>query len=73
MATVGLTPHGTMVAENIRNFQGSASHNLRSSSRAFGILVKPVKRAHDFTDCAGCHARVKEPSYRAWRGRAGPG
>ena len=69
MTCIGFTPSGPVVAEDIRDLQGGASHDRRGLCRRLVLRCpqrEPIQRAHDRADHVGGHLRVK-------RGRIGLG
>ena len=61
MAAIGLTPSGTMVAEDIRNLQSWAEHERRVLLRRLvlvALLDQLIERTNDLGDQLGGHARV---------------
>ena len=57
VATVGVTPSGAVVAEDIRDLQGGTGHNPCALCRRSRLLLsqrrQPVERTHDRTDGVG--------------------
>ena len=59
MTGIGLPPCRAMVAEDIRDLQGGASHDRRASSGRLVILVdEMIERAFDVADRIGGDLRV---------------
>ena len=62
VATVGVTPSGTVVAEDIRDLQMGASHGPPLLGRRLVLLGpqrgEPVERAHHLADDVGGDLRV---------------
>jgi hypothetical protein len=59
---IGYPPCRTVIAENIRDFQGRAQHSRRASARCLNLLELDrdvLQRAHDRIDGPGRHPRVE--------------
>src|ERR1700722_6372647 len=62
MTGIGLPPCRAMVAEDIRDLQGGASHDRRGLCRRLVLRYQqsePIQRAHDRADYVGCYLRVE--------------
>src|SRR5471032_2311631 len=59
---ISFTPGGPVVAEDIRDLKGWASHDRRGLCRRLVLRCpqrEPIQRAHDRADHVGGHLRVK--------------
>ena len=62
VACIGFTPSGPVVAEDIRDLQGGASHDRRGLCRRLVLRCQrrePIQRAHDRADHVGGYLRVE--------------
>src|SRR5260370_3424915 len=61
VASIGLPPSRAMVAEDIRDLRGGASHDRRGLCRRLLLRCRrrePIQRAHDRADHAGGYLRA---------------
>ena len=76
MASIGFTPSGPVVAEDVRNLQSWTGHQRRASSGRLVLLDladEMIERAGDVADRIGRDLRIGAVVSHAVRGDAGPG
>ena len=62
MASIGFTPSGPVVAEDVRNLQNWTGHQRRASGGRLvlvGFQIETFQRAHDCPDGVGGDARIE--------------